>query len=77
MSLTKKEIVLFGIAGSPGIAHGPVFRFLHGDVQVPNYQIKESERESEFNRFKAAVKTTHDQITEIRKAVSINLGEKE
>ena len=77
MSLTKKEIVLFGIAGSPGIAHGPVFRFLHGDVQVPNYQIKESERESEFNRFKAAVKITHDQITEIRKAVSINLGEKE
>jgi len=77
MSLTKKEVVLFGIAGSPGIAHGPVFRFLHGDVQVPNYQIKESERESEFNRFKAAVKTTHDQITEIRKAVSINLGEKE
>ena len=77
MSTTKKEIVLFGIAGSPGIAHGPVFRFLHGDIEVPSYQIKESERESEFERFRTAVEQTHDQISEIRKAVSSNLSEKE
>lgn len=46
MSKIKKEVILFGIPGSPGIAHGPVFRFLHQDVEVPSYQINESERES-------------------------------
>ena len=77
MSKIKKEVILFGIPGSPGIAHGPVFRFLHQDVEVPSYQINESERESELDRFKTAVDITRAQITEIRKAVSNNLGEKE
>ena len=77
MPQIKKEVILFGIPGSPGIAHGTVFRFLHQDVEVPSYQINESERESELDRFKTAVDITRDQITEIRKAVSSNLGEKE
>ena len=77
MPQIKKEVILFGIPGSPGIAHGTVFRFLHRDVEVPSYQINESERESELDRFKTAVDITRAQITEIRKAVSSNLGEKE
>jgi phosphotransferase system enzyme I (PtsI) len=77
MPQIKKEVILFGIPGSPGIAHGTVFRFLHRDVEVPSYQINESERESELERFKTAVDITRAQITEIRKAVSNNLGEKE
>ena len=77
MPQIKKEVLLFGIPGSPGIAHGTVFRFLHRDVEVPSYQINESERESELDRFKTAVDITRAQITEIRKAVSSNLGEKE
>ena len=77
MPQIKKEVILFGIPGSPGIAHGTVFRFLHQDVEVPSYQINESERESELDRFKTAVDITRDQITQIRKAVSSNLGEKE
>ena len=50
---------------------------MHGDIEVPSYRIKESERESEFERFRTAVDQTHDQISEIRKAVSSNLSEKE
>jgi phosphotransferase system enzyme I (PtsI) len=77
MSEEKKEIILYGIPGSPGVSHGSVFRFLHGDIEVPHYQISESEQASELERFKDAVEITRDQIAEIRKAVSKNLGEKE
>ncbi|SVD99819.1 uncharacterized protein METZ01_LOCUS452673, partial [marine metagenome] len=29
----RREIILHGIAASPGVAHGRVFRFLHGEVE--------------------------------------------
>ena len=77
MSEENREIILYGIPGSPGVSHGAVFRFLHGDVEVPHYQISESEQASELERFKDAVEITRDQIAEIREAVSKNLGEKE
>lgn len=77
MSQLNKEIVLYGIPGSPGVSHGPVFRFLHGDVEVPQYQVSESEQESELERFKDSVAITRTQIEEIRNEVAKNLGEKE
>lgn len=77
MSALNKEIVLYGIPGSPGVSHGPIFRFLHGDVEVPQYQVSESEQASELERFKDAVGITRSQIEEIRKEVAKNLGEKE
>ena len=77
MSELNKEIVLYGIPGSPGVSHGPVFRFLHGDVEVPQYQVSELEQASELDRFKDALSITRTQIEEIRKEVAKNLGEKE
>ena len=77
MSEEKKEIILYGIPGSPGVSHGAVFRFLHGDIEVPHYQVSESEQSSEIARFQDAVEITRSQIAEIKKAVSKNLGEKE
>ena len=77
MSELNKEIVLYGIPGSPGVSHGPVFRFLHGDVEVPKYQVSELEQSSELDRFKDAVGITRTQIEEIRNEVAKNLGEKE
>jgi phosphotransferase system enzyme I (PtsI) len=77
MSELNKEIVLYGIPGSPGVSHGPVFRFLHGDVEVPQYQVSELEQASELDRFKDALVITRTQIEEIRKEVAKNLGEKE
>jgi len=77
MSQLNKEIALYGIPGSPGVSHGPVFRFLHGDVEVPQYQVSESEQESELERFKDSVAITRTQIEGIRNEVAKNLGEKE
>ena len=77
MSHLNKEIALYGIPGSPGVSHGPVFRFLHGDVEVPQYQVSVSEQESELERFKDSVAITRTQIEGIRNEVAKNLGEKE
>ena len=77
MSELNKEIILYGIPGSPGVSHGPVFRFLHGDVEVPKYQVSELEQSSELDRFKDAVGITRTQIEQIRNEVAKNLGEKE
>ena len=40
----KSELMLFGIPASPGIAHGPVFRFLHDEVRVASYEVSEAIR---------------------------------
>ena len=77
MSELNKEIVLYGIPGSPGVSHGQVFRFLHGNVEVPQYQVSVSEQEAELGRFRDAIEITRSQIEEIRKEVTKNLGEKE
>ena len=76
-SKQKNEITLFGIAASPGVAHGPIFRFLHQEVEVLNYEVKKEDQPLEIERFKDALTETHDQIQEIRKGVAKNLGEKE
>ena len=45
MSPTPKEILLYGIAASPGVSHGKVFRFLHEKVEVPSYEVKEDDQD--------------------------------
>jgi len=74
---TKSELMLFGIPASPGIAHGQVFRFLHDEVEVASYQVKESDQEEEIKRFLEALELTKSEIREIRKDVAKSLGEKE
>ena len=69
--------MLFGIPASPGIAHGPVFRFLHNEVRVATYEVSESDQEEEINRFLEALEMTKSEIRTIRKDVAKNLGEKE
>ncbi|MEC8043119.1 MAG: phosphoenolpyruvate--protein phosphotransferase [Verrucomicrobiota bacterium] len=73
----RGELVLYGIPASPGVMHGPVFRFLHDKVEVPHYTISNSDKESEFQRFKDALQETHSQISQIREGVAKNLGQKE
>ncbi len=73
----RRELMLFGIPASPGIAHGPVFRFLHDEVKVASYQVEESDQEEEINRFLEALEMTKSEIREIREDVARNLGEKE
>ena len=74
---TKDERTLFGIPASPGVAHGQVFRFLHEEVEVLNYEVKKEDHPQEIARFKDALRVTHDQIQEVREGVAKNLGEKE
>ena len=69
--------MLFGIPASPGIAHGPVFRFLHDEVKVATYEVSESDQEEEIKRFLEALEMTKSEIREIREDVAKNLGEKE
>ena len=76
-TLPKDEITLFGIPASPGVAHGRVFRFLHEEVEVLNYEVKEEDHPKEIARFKEALSITSEQIKEIREGVAKNLGEKE
>ena len=72
-----KEILLYGIPASPGISHGPVFRFLHGEVEVVQYEVGEDDHDSEIERFLEALKETENQIKQVRKDVAKNLGERE
>jgi phosphotransferase system enzyme I (PtsI) len=71
------ELMLFGIPASPGIAHGPVFRFLHDEVSVATYEVTEADQDEEVKRFLQALEVTKSEIREIREDVAKNLGEKE
>ena len=73
----KTEHIFYGLPASPGVVHGPVFRFLHNDVEVLKYQVEESDHDSEIERFHEALKITRNQIQEIREDVARNLSEKE
>jgi phosphotransferase system enzyme I (PtsI) len=73
----SKEKVFYGIPASPGVSHGQVFRFLHGNVEVPKYEVQEADQDLEIARFEDALAQTKDQITKIRGDVAKNLGEKE
>ena len=77
MNSGSKEKVFYGIPASPGVSHGQVFRFLHGSVEVPKYEVQEEDQDSEISRFEDALAQTKDQITKIRSEVAKNLGEKE
>jgi len=73
----KEEIIFYGLPASPGVSHGPAFRFLHSNVEVLQYQVDESDHESEIERFHEALKLTQSQISQIREDVAKNLSEKE
>ena len=73
----RKELVLHGIAASPGVAHGPAFLFVHGEVEVPKYAVSADSQDAEIKRFEEALLLTRQQIERIRSDVAENLGEEE
>lgn len=77
MASTKEQIVLRGVAASPGVAHGPAFVFMKSEVEVTSYSIPESHIESEKNRFERAIYQTRRQILDLRDQVASRLGEEE
>ncbi|MFP4156250.1 MAG: phosphoenolpyruvate--protein phosphotransferase [Opitutales bacterium] len=76
-SASSEEIVLKGIAASPGIAHGVALIYLQNQLDVPCYEIKEEGIDFELERFDRAILATRAEITEVRNKIADSLGENE
>lgn len=74
---SQNEIILEGIAASPGVAHGPALVYLQKQLDVPCFDLEESELESELDRFDRAILETRAEITSIRDKIASTLGEGE
>jgi len=74
---TKEEFILQGIGASPGIAHGRAFVVAASELEVPVYQIDESQIEGEIERFEQALVATRKQIQAVQAEIEKNLGEDE
>ncbi|MGB1127901.1 MAG: phosphoenolpyruvate--protein phosphotransferase [Opitutales bacterium] len=73
----KKEIILNGIAASPGVAHGTALVYLQKQLDVPCYELKADVLEEELGRFDRAILQTRSEITEVRDKIAATLGEGE
>jgi phosphotransferase system enzyme I (PtsI) len=73
----KPEIVLKGIAASPGVAHGPAFLFLKKELEIARYIVPPEKREEQIARFEGALMETRRQISAIRSEIEEKLGDEE
>ena len=73
----KEEIILEGIAASPGIAHGTALLYLQKELDVPCYDLAPEVIDSEIERFDQAILQTREEITAVRHKVAASLGEGE
>ena len=74
---SQDEIIIKGIAASPGVVHGPAFVYQRNELEIPHYKLEETEIEAEFERFEQAMLETRAEITAVRNKVASNLGEGE
>lgn len=72
----KPEVVLEGIAASPGVAHGTAFVYLQKQLDVPCYDIA-GNVDQEIERFDQAILETRAEITEVQNKIADSLGEGE
>lgn len=78
MSETESnERVFQGIAAAPGVAHGPAFIFLNGEVDIPKHSVPLERLEEEISRFEQGLLETRKQISAIRAEVQEKVGEDE
>ena len=78
MNSASKEKVFYGIPASPGVSHGQVFRFLHGSVEVPKYEVQEEDQD--FGNFpirRRSCAKPKIKSPKLEADVAKNLGEKE
>ncbi len=74
---SKEEIVLEGIAASPGVAHGRAVVYLQKKLDVPCYDISEDKIEAELERFEQSILETRAEITQVRDKIAETLGDGE
>ena len=73
----KEELILEGIAASPGVAHGRAVVYLQKQLDVPCFDIKEDQVDAELERFDKAILETRAEIVEVRDKIAQSLGEGE
>jgi len=73
-SQKKSEIILKGIPASPGITVGKVFVFGREQYVIPRHIIKDESVQAEIKRFMDALVETKNEIIEIKKRISEELG---
>jgi phosphotransferase system enzyme I (PtsI) len=74
MATKKKELVLKGIPASPGITIGKVFLFGREQYVIPRRAIRDDLILSEIKRFKDSLIQTKNEILEIKKRISEEMG---
>lgn len=72
-----RERIFSGIVAAPGVAHGPLFTFVQGDIEIPRYTVPPERREEEIARFEQGLMETRRQIFAIRAEVQEKVGEEE
>ncbi len=73
----NQEKFFSGIPGSPGVVRGPLFCFIHGEIEIPKYVVPPERKEEEVARFEQGLLETRQQISGIRAEVAERLGEEE
>ncbi|MFU8847475.1 MAG: phosphoenolpyruvate--protein phosphotransferase [Opitutales bacterium] len=74
----QNEIVIEGIAASPGVAHGPALVYLQKQLDVPCYELSsEGAVEEEIERFERGILETRAEITLVRDKIASTLSEGE
>ena len=73
----KEELILEGIAASPGVAHGRAVVYLQKQLDVPCFDIKEDQVDAELERFDKAILETRAEIVDVRDKFANSLGEGE
>lgn len=64
-----------GIAASPGIALGPVYRFEREDLVVRDATVPADAVESQLERFHQALDSSRQELQRIRDGIAVELGE--
>ena len=76
-SKRNNEIILKGIAASPGVAHGRAFVYQRDELEIPSYKLEAEEIDKELERYEQAIVETRGEITEVRNKVASDLSEGE
>jgi phosphotransferase system enzyme I (PtsI) len=71
----KAEVVVSGIAASPGIAMGNVMVLTKADLRVPLRRLEPAEIDNEIKRLTQAIEDSKSQLTETRNLVAGDMGE--
>lgn len=73
----REEIIIQGIAASPGIARGPASIIVRREFEIPKRPVPPEGREEEISRFEQGLLETRRQISAIRAEVAEKLSDEE